>query len=884
MVCVFGRAWVLALLACIGAGAAAAPSLEGVLLAPAAAWVEPIAPDESRPVRPESTDARGGVEMLLSDIQVRIGNRTRSTYARRVMRAVAPAGVETIANVEIAFDPSFERLLVHRIEVRRAGRTVHRLPLSALRVLQRERELEALIFDGTRSAHAILPDVRVGDVVDVEYGLEGDNPVFGQRPFGAFQLQGGWPIRRLHARLAVEDGRAVQWQMHAGAPQPQRRMRDGREEFVWDLPDVPGARTDAQVPEWFDAYPYAEWSTWSGWSEVAAWASALYALPGTLPDTVRDQAARIAAQAHAPAERLLAALRFVQGEVRYLGIEMGPASHAPSAPARVLERRFGDCKDKSLLLVALLRELGIEARPLLVHTRLRHATAERLPGPGAFNHAIVQARLDGATVHVDPTRRPQRGRLATIYQPDYGAALVVDPATRALQPMPPERVPARRVKMEIDAHAGLDQPVTLVVRTSMQGAAAEAMRDRLAGGGRDELQQDYLNYYAGVYPGIRVDAPLFVIDEVEANELTLVERYRTDRFWPRVEERMRREAHLVVPDVGQFLREPQETLRRSPLALPHPVDVEQVTVIDLPPLGWKLKDRQLAVDDPAFSYRHAEAFDGRKVTVTDRFRSLADHVPLDRLDGYLENRRRAADAVGYLLYIGDRAAPVVAERRVAGAAVEAAGPLTHRGAVMLERMNWPVALLAAGWFVLLVRAALRIARWQPQPPALPPERHDGGVWLMLVVCGFTVAPLWAAGRLVEAVPVFAVESYGPLTLPSHVAYRPWAGFALLAALAVDIATLVFGALVAAMLWLRLRAVRMVAACYLLGALLADALALALAVGTGQAAAERTAVFWRALAAALVLVPWFLRSRQVAAIFTEAAAAQPAKPAAETMPA
>ncbi|MFX8207373.1 transglutaminase domain-containing protein, partial [Acinetobacter baumannii] len=85
-----------------------------------------------------------------------------------------------------------------------------------------------------------------------------------------------------------------------------------------------------------------------------------------------------------PEARLLAALRFVQREVRYLGIEMGANSHAPHPPETVLPRRYGDCKDKTLLTLTLLGRLGIPASPALVHTTERQAAAERLPTPWAF--------------------------------------------------------------------------------------------------------------------------------------------------------------------------------------------------------------------------------------------------------------------------------------------------------------------------------------------------------------------------------------------------------------------------------------------------------------------------------------------------------------------
>jgi transglutaminase-like putative cysteine protease len=111
----------------------------------------------------------------------------------------------------------------------------------------------------------------------------------------------------------------------------------------------------------------------------------------------------------------------VQDEVRYLGIELGTYSHTPTGPSKVFERRFGDCKDKTLLLATVLNELGIDARPALVNTDARRALDGWQPSPYAFDHVIVRAELGGKTYWLDPTTPYQRGTLADASVPSTSA-------------------------------------------------------------------------------------------------------------------------------------------------------------------------------------------------------------------------------------------------------------------------------------------------------------------------------------------------------------------------------------------------------------------------------------------------------------------------------
>ena len=97
----------------------------------------------------------------------------------------------------------------------------------------------------------------------------------------------------------------------------------------------------------------------------------------------------------------------MQDEIRYFSVLIGQNSHRPQPPATVLAHRYGDCKDKSYLLVNLLAQLGIRARPVLVN-----ASAPALPGkviasPTRFDHAIVRIELDGATLCRPDPQRPK---------------------------------------------------------------------------------------------------------------------------------------------------------------------------------------------------------------------------------------------------------------------------------------------------------------------------------------------------------------------------------------------------------------------------------------------------------------------------------------------
>ncbi|MFZ8278353.1 transglutaminase domain-containing protein, partial [Staphylococcus aureus] len=81
----------------------------------------------------------------------------------------------------------------------------------------------------------------------------------------------------------------------------------------------------------------------------------------------------------------------VQDEIRYLFEGMNGGNYVPQKPADTWTRRYGDCKAKTLLLLALLRAMDIEAEPVAASMNLSGLVAQRLPSAGAFDHVLVRA-------------------------------------------------------------------------------------------------------------------------------------------------------------------------------------------------------------------------------------------------------------------------------------------------------------------------------------------------------------------------------------------------------------------------------------------------------------------------------------------------------------
>jgi transglutaminase-like putative cysteine protease/tetratricopeptide (TPR) repeat protein len=455
-------------------------------------------------------------------------------------------------------------------------------------------------------------------------------------------------------------GTALYVKNHDGA-EPTQRVAGDWQQLEWLWRDRPAVVADTDTPPWFERYPSIEFSQFADWRELATAASALFAVSGSPPPELAAQIAVLRAAGTNDAKRALAVVRFVQEDVRYTGIENGDGAYRPSAPEVVLKRRFGDCKDKTLLAVTLLRSMGIEAAPVLVSTRWRAALASRLPSPDLMNHAIVRTRIDGELYWFDVTSTAQAGTLKQFTQSDLGAGLVVAPGVNDLETLPvkvPEK-PLIEATSTFDLRQGLDMEADLTVTTVYRGPEADEMRRTLRSTTTEELGRSYLNYYKGRYPDVHSREPPQVHDDAAANELTVTESYGIEHLLT-TGEHDAQQFDLNTALIGERLKAPDTPVRTMPLGLAYPTDVLERVDIRMPE-DWNVKEDVTHIDGPGFRYESQAHGKGADIHLSYHYTTLSDHVDVTQITELLKKREQARQDTYFTLTYTPGTAPGAAE-------------------------------------------------------------------------------------------------------------------------------------------------------------------------------------------------------------------------------
>lgn len=109
-----------------------------------------------------------------------------------------------------------------------------------------------------------------------------------------------------------------------------------------------------------------------------------------------------------PKEKIRSIYKWVQNNIKYIAIEDGKNGLVPREAALVLNRRYGDCKDKSSLLTAMIRAIGQPSSLAWLGTRELPYKYTEFPTISAGNHMIAvwwdenkqPVILDGTSRHL----------------------------------------------------------------------------------------------------------------------------------------------------------------------------------------------------------------------------------------------------------------------------------------------------------------------------------------------------------------------------------------------------------------------------------------------------------------------------------------------------
>lgn len=260
------------------------------------------------------------------------------------------------------------------------------------------------------------PELMPGDTVEVAIRTWTEGPVGGRgdAPYYFLDYAGSTSTHPLLYNEVIVDSVTAR-PIHVdviGKSDHRREEKDvpGRHitRLVWDKPAV--VREEPLAPSLSETVPVVVGSTFRDWDDFRKWyrdATAGFTEPD---DEVRRLAKELTRGKTTRDAKIRALFNFVADDIRYVNYVSGEW-WLPNRPSQLLARREGDCDDKAMLLITLLKSVGIEAEEVLVQTRLTNQPTILRAAHAAvplFDHGIAFVRGPGGGQYLDATSPQSR--------------------------------------------------------------------------------------------------------------------------------------------------------------------------------------------------------------------------------------------------------------------------------------------------------------------------------------------------------------------------------------------------------------------------------------------------------------------------------------------
>lgn len=341
-----------------------------------------------------------------------------------------------------------------------------------------------------------VPGLKIGETLRYSFERAITNPRFGNQWSTSAVFEWQCPILDSTFRVIAPKDHPIKTAMVrnplGNVTESMEEREDGRIVYTWRVVNTPQAFSEPDTPPFYLLVQNLQVSTAENWEQLSKWYWDL-----CLPHIEKTNAAisnkvvevLSASPSAAPLDRISALYKWVAQEVRYMGLTMEDTSpgYAPHDVDITFDNRYGVCRDKAALLVAMLRLAGFEAYPVLIQAGAKRDP--EVPSP-FFNHAIVAVanpaynpdpslddQTDGKYILMDPTDESSRDLMpAYLCNCSY---MVARPEGETLRTSPV--VPAKDNAFVVDSYGTLASDGVIMLKQSMtfHGVNDNAFRQAL---------------------------------------------------------------------------------------------------------------------------------------------------------------------------------------------------------------------------------------------------------------------------------------------------------------------------------------------------------------------------------------------------------------------
>jgi tetratricopeptide (TPR) repeat protein/transglutaminase-like putative cysteine protease len=340
---------------------------------------------------------------VIERISTRITAEDDGTSMREVVAEVkmlGDAGVKAFAVLDFVYTSDNEEVQIDSVRVHKPDGTVVKTPDYNIQDMPGEVTRIAPLYSDIHEKHVAVKGLDVGDVLEYLVRYRTAKPLVPGQFWREYSFTKDAIAKDEEFEISVPAAKYVK--VVCPEFKPEIKEEGGRRIYRWTHANLQIKEKDPnEPPRRIPPNPDVQITTFRSWEEVGRWYGDLQKTQVDVTPAIQSKADELTKGLTSDDDKIHAIYNFVSLKYHYIGLDFGIGRYQPHAADDVLDNGYGDCKDKHTLLTALLKAIGVEAWPVLIHTSRK--LDPDVPSPGQFNHVITVVPRGNKLLWLDTT-------------------------------------------------------------------------------------------------------------------------------------------------------------------------------------------------------------------------------------------------------------------------------------------------------------------------------------------------------------------------------------------------------------------------------------------------------------------------------------------------
>jgi len=318
------------------------------------------------------------------------GGRSRYTL-HQVVKICTERGIENYGDVAMPYKSHSQNLEVNIARTILPDGNVVEAPDESFHDVTPPGLLEYNLFSDMVWKVVTMPALQPGAIIEYQITVEDASDSVSDKIWfwGGMAFQTTDPIMKSKYALRLPKDLTFEWKTYNAEIEPIILHNETTTTYLWMHEETEAIQLEPNMTSISEVLPHLSYSSVQSWDDVASWYNELAEERYMTDEMIESTVAQLTANTETDEEKIKTIYYFVASKIRYVGVEYGRGAYQPKYAQDVFRNRFGDCKDKTTLMITMLQSVGIEAYPVMINPAPFDKIDLNLPSPGQFSHVIA---------------------------------------------------------------------------------------------------------------------------------------------------------------------------------------------------------------------------------------------------------------------------------------------------------------------------------------------------------------------------------------------------------------------------------------------------------------------------------------------------------------